>query len=64
FCKRNGFFENVRCSKVYKNRGSRRRKKHGTGQGSKAAVQKPERRLPDRLGQAGTDIPTGSLYVG
>ena len=45
----------MRCSKVYKNRGSRRRKKHGTGQGSKAAVQKPERRLPDRLGQAGTD---------
>ena len=49
----------MRCSKVYKNRGSRRRKKHGTGQGSKAAVQKPERRLPDRLGQAGTDIPIG-----
>ena len=45
----------MRCSKVYKNRSSRRRKKHGTGQGSKAAVQKPERRLPGWLGQAGTD---------
>lgn len=30
----------------------------------KEAIQKPERRLPDRLGQAGTYIPTGGLYVG
>ena len=29
--------------------------KHGTGQGSKVAVQKPERCLPGWLGQAGTD---------
>lgn len=54
----------MRCSKIYKNRGCSCCKKNGTGQGSKVAVQKPERRLPDRLGQAGADIPTGGLYVG